>query len=272
MTAALLRSSPDPAELAEPADDHQVVPRGEALPLGNGRPVGRLGQRPGLGRAGKDVAGLDEFRQHHDARALGCGDADRVARRGAVARGIADAQAELAGGHPDGMAVAARCHPASLAITGRIPASGACRSVRCAAMAALFNRIIPILFVSDLEAERDFYVRLGFHVTYEGPEYPHFLALGHGPVEFGIERKAGFRSDIPDQVLTWQFGVRDIAAARNRLGPGRGAVQRGADDPQRGLDCTASCTPAPRTGTTCCSRRAATDQNRTWVTIRRSLR
>ena len=45
-------------------------------------------------------------------------------------------------------------------------------------MAALFNRIIPILFVSDLEAERDFYVRLGFHVTYEGPEYPHFLALG----------------------------------------------------------------------------------------------
>jgi catechol 2,3-dioxygenase-like lactoylglutathione lyase family enzyme len=63
-------------------------------------------------------------------------------------------------------------------------------------MAALFNRIIPILFVSDLEAERDFYVRLGFHVTYEGPEYPYFLALGHGPVEFGIERKAGFRSDL----------------------------------------------------------------------------
>jgi catechol 2,3-dioxygenase-like lactoylglutathione lyase family enzyme len=85
-------------------------------------------------------------------------------------------------------------------------------------MAALFNRIIPILFVSDLEAERDFYVRLGFHVTYAGPEYPHFLALGHGPVEFGIERKAGFRSDTPDHVLTWQFGVGDIAAARQRLG------------------------------------------------------
>ncbi len=85
-------------------------------------------------------------------------------------------------------------------------------------MAALFNRIIPILFVSDLEAERDFYVRLGFQVTYEGPEYPHFLALGHGPVEFGIERKVGFRSDSPDHVLTWQFGVGDIAAARRRLG------------------------------------------------------
>jgi len=42
-------------------------------------------------------------------------------------------------------------------------------------MAPLFSRIIPILFVSDLQAERDFYVRLGFHVTYEGPEYPYFL-------------------------------------------------------------------------------------------------
>ena len=84
-------------------------------------------------------------------------------------------------------------------------------------MAALFNRIIPILFVSDLEAERDFYVRLGFQVTYEGPEYPEFLALGHGSVEFGIERKPGFRTDSPDHVLTWQFGVGDIAAARSRL-------------------------------------------------------
>src|SRR5258706_190344 len=47
-------------------------------------------------------------------------------------------------------------------------------------MAPLFRRIIPILFVSDLRAERDFYLRLGFRVTYEGPEYPYFLVLGHG--------------------------------------------------------------------------------------------
>jgi catechol 2,3-dioxygenase-like lactoylglutathione lyase family enzyme len=84
-------------------------------------------------------------------------------------------------------------------------------------MAALFNRIIPILFVSDLEAERAFYVRLGFHVTYEGPEYPDFCALGHGPVEFGIERKPGFTTDRPDQVLAWQFGVADVDEARRAL-------------------------------------------------------
>ncbi len=60
------------------------------------------------------------------------------------------------------------------------------------AMTALFSRIIPILFVSDLAAERDFYIRLGFQVTYEGPEYPDFASLGHGSIEFGIERREGF--------------------------------------------------------------------------------
>src|ERR1700743_1658245 len=85
-------------------------------------------------------------------------------------------------------------------------------------MAALFNRIIPILFGADLEAERYFSVRLGFHVTYEGPEYPYFLALGHGPIEFGIEWREGFARQGPDRVLTWQFGVSDIEAAKKRLG------------------------------------------------------
>ena len=85
------------------------------------------------------------------------------------------------------------------------------------AMTALFSRIIPILFVSDLAAERDFYIRLGFHVTYEGPEYPDFASLGHGSVEFGIERRDGFRSGAPDHVLTWQFGISDIDLARKRL-------------------------------------------------------
>ena len=85
------------------------------------------------------------------------------------------------------------------------------------AMTALFSRIIPVLFVRDLAAERDFYIRLGFHVTYEGPEYPDFTSLGHGPVEFGIERRHDFRTGAPDHVLTWQFGVTDIDEARQRL-------------------------------------------------------
>jgi catechol 2,3-dioxygenase-like lactoylglutathione lyase family enzyme len=82
---------------------------------------------------------------------------------------------------------------------------------------SLFQRLIPILFVGDLEAERDFYVRLGFTVSYQGPEFPDFIALAAGSIEFGIERKQDFASDLPEPVLIWQFGVRDIEITKQRL-------------------------------------------------------
>ena len=81
----------------------------------------------------------------------------------------------------------------------------------------LFDRLIPILFVNDLEAERNFYVRLGFTVSYQGTEFPDFIALAYGSIEFGIERKQNFAPDIPDRVLLWQFGVTDIEITKQRL-------------------------------------------------------
>jgi hypothetical protein len=81
----------------------------------------------------------------------------------------------------------------------------------------LFDRLIPILLVSDVVAERDFYVRLGFAVSYQGAEFPDFIALASGPLEFGIERSQNFASDTPDRVLTWQIGVTDIETAKRRL-------------------------------------------------------
>jgi catechol 2,3-dioxygenase-like lactoylglutathione lyase family enzyme len=83
--------------------------------------------------------------------------------------------------------------------------------------ASLFERLIPILFVNDLHAERDFYVSLGFTVTYQGTEFPDFIALGHGSIEFGISRREKFTSDLPERVLSWQFGVKDIDTAKQRL-------------------------------------------------------
>ena len=83
--------------------------------------------------------------------------------------------------------------------------------------APLFNRLIPILFVGDLQAERDFYVNLGFTVTYQGPEFPDFIALGHGSIEFGISRRENFSTELPDRVLTWQFGVTDIEMTKQRV-------------------------------------------------------
>ena len=84
-------------------------------------------------------------------------------------------------------------------------------------MAPLYDRLVPILQVADLRAERDFYVALGFTVSYEGPEFPEFVALAHGPIEFGIQLDDTITPEMADRVLRWQFGVRDIAAAKMRL-------------------------------------------------------
>jgi predicted enzyme related to lactoylglutathione lyase len=80
-----------------------------------------------------------------------------------------------------------------------------------------FTRLVPILLVGDLPAERDFYLRIGFSLTYQGPEFPDFVAVGDGPVEFGLERRIGFDCGLPDQVVTWQIGVSDIDEVAARL-------------------------------------------------------
>ncbi len=52
----------------------------------------------------------------------------------------------------------------------------------------LITRLVPILMVPDLDAERAFYEALGLRVMYEGPEYPGFIGLGNEAVECGLER------------------------------------------------------------------------------------
>src|SRR5258708_32391852 len=61
----------------------------------------------------------------------------------------------------------------------------------------LYTRMVPILFMTDVAAERDFYVKLGFRVSYEGPEYPDFIALAYGSLEFGIEQSSQFGVEYP---------------------------------------------------------------------------
>ena len=77
-------------------------------------------------------------------------------------------------------------------------------------MAGPFVRLAPVLNVRDLEAERVFYERLGLPVTYQGEEYPDFIAFGVGDMEFGVQQSP-LRND-PQSVLTWQIVVTDIDA------------------------------------------------------------
>src|ERR1700761_3848116 len=62
----------------------------------------------------------------------------------------------------------------------------------------------PILDVADQYAERAFYELFGFERTYEGEEFPGFLAIRHGEAIIGLQRAS------PDQPaylqgLRWQF-------------------------------------------------------------------
>lgn len=77
-----------------------------------------------------------------------------------------------------------------------------------------FTRLVPVLKVRDLQAERVFYEGLGLAVTYEGEEYPDFIALGSDSIEFGPAAADG--PNDPPSVVTWQFGVSDIDAAAAR--------------------------------------------------------
>ncbi|TCC46835.1 VOC family protein [Kribbella capetownensis] len=79
---------------------------------------------------------------------------------------------------------------------------------------SLFTRLAPVLNVSDLAAEREFYEKLGLPVIYEGEEYPDFIAFGTDTIHFGIQQATS--DNDPPSVLTWQIAVSDIDAAVDR--------------------------------------------------------
>jgi predicted enzyme related to lactoylglutathione lyase len=78
-------------------------------------------------------------------------------------------------------------------------------------MADLITKLLPILHVKDPGEERRFYEQLGLRTTYEGPEYPDFIAVGNDAVEFGLTRRPDANPAAP--CLTWQLGVSDIDTA-----------------------------------------------------------
>ena len=78
-------------------------------------------------------------------------------------------------------------------------------------MSDLIIKLVPILHVQDPDSERRFYEQLGLRTTYEGPEYPGFIAVGNDAVEFGLSRSPG--STAAASGLTWQLGVSDVADA-----------------------------------------------------------
>lgn len=71
----------------------------------------------------------------------------------------------------------------------------------------MFQRLLPVLPVRDVEREVAFYVSLGFsaQLTFTG-----FTALRYGNVLFGVQASA---APLPPADLSWQMEVADIRAA-----------------------------------------------------------
>lgn len=60
------------------------------------------------------------------------------------------------------------------------------------------------MYVPDQYAERAFYESLGFITTYEGDEFPGFLALQHEECTFGLQR-ASSQHPTYSAGMRWQF-------------------------------------------------------------------
>jgi catechol 2,3-dioxygenase-like lactoylglutathione lyase family enzyme len=105
--------------------------------------------------------------------------------------------------------------PAGDGVVGRRRAS---LGGRIGDLGELITKLVPILPVEDPDAERRFYEHFGLRTTYEGPEYPGFIAVGNDAVEFGLSRNAGAehaaarRLDLPDHQVA--VAERDGRAAR----------------------------------------------------------
>lgn len=68
-----------------------------------------------------------------------------------------------------------------------------------------FPRLVPIIYVKDLEAEVAFYKSLGFTISYQGDEFPGFVGMDCGHFDFGIEEKDDFDPLKAAASFVWQM-------------------------------------------------------------------
>ena len=76
-----------------------------------------------------------------------------------------------------------------------------------------FEKLVPIIYVKSLDAEVEFYQNLGFSISYQGDEFPGFIALAQGDIEFGLSLKPTFNPDEANRSILWQFQVNDLSEA-----------------------------------------------------------
>ena len=56
----------------------------------------------------------------------------------------------------------------------------------------------------------EFYTDLGFRIVFQGEEFPGFIALESGGVEFGLQEDGSFEPAHIPSVLVWQFQAQSL--------------------------------------------------------------
>lgn len=74
----------------------------------------------------------------------------------------------------------------------------------------MFTRLQPILMVSDLEREKQFYLTLGFQTAFETPDFAG-LACGEA-ILIGLQKSEECHPEDFDQFCTWQIGTKSVRA------------------------------------------------------------
>ena len=84
----------------------------------------------------------------------------------------------------------------------------------------MYTRLIPVLPVADVPAERQFYEALGFkHHVDPNEQYPEsaFAALKAGAsILFGVSVSAEFEPESAESRLWWQFETSDLDAVHRQ--------------------------------------------------------
>lgn len=75
----------------------------------------------------------------------------------------------------------------------------------------MYTRLQPILYVRHLEAEKEFYRKLGFSIIHEEDD---FTAISHGDtILFGLQvKKERGNATSAEQQFIWQIGTRSVEA------------------------------------------------------------
>lgn len=76
-----------------------------------------------------------------------------------------------------------------------------------------FQKLAPIMYVSNIGAEVAFYEALGFEIECLGDEFPDFVSMKQGGLKLGLEVKKDFEGASANLAVLLQFEVDDLNAA-----------------------------------------------------------